>query len=629
MPLPIFPLAAAAAGTTAVAAYLNAKYHLTHDASLILNGISTARFVAKAEAEKRLTNFHVLRDQCLKNRPNQLFVMYEGRQYTYGEFFKLVTRVGNWLMKELGIKEGEIVALDGTNSPEYLVFWWALEGIGAIPSFLNNNLTGNALLHCVKLIDSRYLLADKQDAGVVEPCIDELAQAGVKTIYYDRAFVESLMDDTPLPSDEKLKNRGFQSIAYIMYTSGSTGLPKGVTMKQGRILATGYTMAKYLKLKPTDRFYTCMPLYHGAAHGLCVAPVIHSGCTLVLGRKFSHKRFWPEVRESKANIIQYVGELCRYLVNAPPSPDDKNHSVYMAWGNGMRPDVWRVFRERFGIPVINELYAATDGMGSALNWNEGPFTEFAIAKRGALWNLLMGKNEVRVKIDPETEDILRDENGWVVPVGTNEPGEVIHRIVDPSAPRDGWNGYWKNTGAENKRYLRDAFKKGDMWFRSGDMHRMDEDGRVYFVDRLGDTFRWKSENVSTNEVSDVLGSHPQIAEANVYGVAVPKADGRCGMAAIVLAEGVTLEQFDRKSVAQHVLSALPRYAVPYFIRVTPQLDYTGTLKMQKGRLKREGIDPKVIAETGDTLYWLPIDGKEYVPFTEKDYEALKSGSVRL
>ena len=306
------------------------------------------------------------------------------------------------------------------------------------------------------------MITDKDDAHNVQPVEQELAESNIKVLYYDQAFVESLSDDAPLPSDERLSNRTAESTAYILYTSGSTGLPKGVTMRQARILGTGKTISQYLRLKPTDRFYTCMPLYHGAAHGLGVAPIIHAGSILILGRKFSHRRFWPEVRESNANIIQYVGELCRYLVNAPPSPDDKNHNVHMAWGNGMRPDVWKVFRERFGIPVINELYAATDGMGGAFNRNEGPFTEFAITKRGAIWNWLTKKNEIRVKIDPDTEDILRDQNGFAIPVAVNEPGEVIHRIVDPSAPTAAWNGYLKNTGAENKRYLKDAFQKGDM-----------------------------------------------------------------------------------------------------------------------------------------------------------------------
>lgn len=317
-----------------------------------------------------------------------------------------------------------------------------------------------------QLCEARYLIVDRDDAANVQPCEEELSQNNVKTIYYDKAFIESLTDNTPLPSDEKLAYRGVDSLGYIMYTSGSTGLPKGVTMRQGRILGVGHNISRYLRLKPSDRFYTCMPLYHGAAHGLGVSPIINAGCTLVLGRKFSHRRFWPEVRESKATIIQYVGELCRYLVNAPPSPLDKQHNVYMAWGNGMRPDVWKVFRERFGIRVINELYAATDGMGSALNRNEGPFTEFAITRRGALWNFLAGKNEIRVRVDPDTEDILRDANGWAVPVDVNEPGEVIHRIPDVNAPTANWNGYLKNTAAENKRYLRDAFQKGDMYVYS-------------------------------------------------------------------------------------------------------------------------------------------------------------------
>jgi len=348
---------------------------------------------------------------------------------------------------------------------------------------------------------------------------------------------------------------------------------------------------------------------------------------MVLGRKFSHKRFWPEVRESKANIIQYVGELCRYLLNASPSPMDKQHNVQMAWGNGMRPDVWENFRERFGIPVINELYAATDGMGATYNENYGEFSRNAIGKRGLIWHLLMGRKEVRVKMDVDTEEIMRDKNGFAIKCGTNEPGEVVHQL-DPNAPEAVFQGYYGNKAAGEKRMIRDLFKKGDLWFRSGDMMRVDEHGRVYFVDRLGDTFRWKSENVSTNEVSDVLGKHDQIAEANVYGVSVPHADGRCGCAAIVLANGVSEANFDLKGLARHVLDALPRYAVPLFIRLTPQLDYTGTLKLQKGRLKREGINVEAMAE-GDKLFWLPTHADAYVVFTKDDYESLKSGRVRL
>lgn len=232
-------------------------------------------------------------------------------------------------------------------------------------------------------------------------------------------------------------------------------------MNQGREISTGYVIANYLRLKPSDRMYTCMPLYHGAAHGLGVTPVIHAGATLVLGRKFSHSKFWPEVRQSKANIIQYVGELCRYLINAPESPLDKDNNVQVAWGNGMRPDVWQKFRDRFGIETINELYAATDGLGSTFIDSKNDFTRNAIGKRGLIWKLVKGKGEVAVKIDVDTEDIFRDENGFAIKCAINEPGEIIHKL-DPAAPDSQFHGYWKNTAAGEKRKIKDVFQKGDL-----------------------------------------------------------------------------------------------------------------------------------------------------------------------
>jgi acyl-CoA synthetase (AMP-forming)/AMP-acid ligase II len=232
-------------------------------------------------------------------------------------------------------------------------------------------------------------------------------------------------------------------------------------MNTARELMVGHTTAKLLRLKPTDRFYTCMPIYHGAAHGLCVTPSVHAGCTIVLSRKFSHKTFWPEVRESRANIIQYVGELCRYLLNAPPSPLDKAHNVRMAWGNGMRPDVWEEFRNRFGIPVIHELYAATDGTGATFNENNGDFTKFAIGKRGVIWNLIKGGSEVIVKADVDTGEIVRDQDGFAIRCGVDEPGQVIHKL-DPKNPGAVVSSYYGNEAATTKRRINDVFKKGDL-----------------------------------------------------------------------------------------------------------------------------------------------------------------------
>jgi acyl-CoA synthetase (AMP-forming)/AMP-acid ligase II len=413
-------------------------------------------------------------------------------------------------------------------------------------------------------------------------------------------------------------------------------------MGTGRELLTGHSVAKYLGLTPAARMYTCMPLYHGAAHGLCTTPCIHAGATIVLSRKFSHRTFWPEVAASEANIIQYVGELCRYLLNGPINLYERQHKVQIAWGNGMRPDVWEPFRERFNIPIINELYAATDGLGATFNRNAGPFTAHTIGLRGLIWNWRFGDEEVRVKMDVDTEDIMRDKDGFAVRCGVNESGQVLHRITPetlPSVP-----GYFKNDSATENRRIYNVFKKGDMyvpfesrdmhklityrWFKSGDMMRQDSQGRVFFVDRLGDTFRWKSENVSTNEVADMIGKYPQIAETNVYGVSVPGYDGRAGAASIVMADGVTEATFDFQGLATHARSVLPSYAVPLFLRVTPALEYTGTLKIQKGRLKREGIDPDLM--TGeDKMYWLPPTSDRYLPFGRKEWEQIQNKSVRL
>ena len=233
-------------------------------------------------------------------------------------------------------------------------------------------------------------------------------------------------------------------------------------MRTGRDLLTGRSVAQYLKLKPSDRMYTALPLYHGAGHGLCITPSIHAGSTVVLSRKFSHKTFWPEVSASDANIVQYVGELCRYLVNAPPHPLERKHKVQMAWGNGMRPDVWEVFRQRFNIPVINELYAATDGLGSSFNYNQGEFGRNAIGLRGVIWHLRNSKNEVRVKMDVDTEEILRDKNGFAMKVDVNEPGEVLHK-VDQEMMTASFAGYYNNQNASDKRWIRDVFKKGDLY----------------------------------------------------------------------------------------------------------------------------------------------------------------------
>lgn len=622
------PVLAGVAGTAALAAYLNAKHHIAHDLENAKGGLVPSQdvvdFMTKCAMRKRVLAYHIFEERA-QEQPNHPFLIFEGKTWTYKQFHDSVLAVANWLINDLDVKVEEVVAIDGGNSPEYLMLWFALDAIGAAMSFINWNLTGAGLVHCVKICNARYLITDTDVKSNVEPCRSELEDINIKIQYYDPSFLSSLKDFTPIPTSRQ-ENISLDSLRSLIYTSGTTGLPKGVVLSTGRELLTGYTIGKYLKLTPTDRMYTCMPLYHGAAHGLCVAPIVHAGGTVVLGRKFSHKTFWPEVAASDANILQYVGELCRYLLNGPPNPYERKHKVQIAWGNGMRPDVWEPFRERFNIPVIYELYAATDGLGATFNRNAGPFTANAVGLRGLLWNWRFNDQEVRVKMDVDTEDIMRDKNGFAIRCGVNEPGQVLHRLTPETLASS--PGYYNNESATQSRRITDVFRKNDIWFKSGDMMRQDKDGRVFFVDRLGDTFRWKSENVSTNEVADMIGKFPQIAETNVYGVLVPGYDGRAGAASIVMTEGITEANFDFEGLAKHARAVLPSYAVPLFLRVTPELEYTGTLKIQKGRLKREGVDPDKITGS-DHLYWLPPNSDRYIPFGKKDWEAIKNKSVRL
>ncbi|KIW84650.1 hypothetical protein Z517_00038 [Fonsecaea pedrosoi CBS 271.37] len=627
-------MAAVVAGSLAAAAYLDARYLIRHD----LSSDSPARarqrslqFISKRFRQGKPLVYHLIEDHALGPNADNLFLIFEDRAFSYKQFFHDIQRVANWLMKDLGIKRHEIVALDGENSPEYLLIWFGLEAIGACPSFINYNLTAAALVHCVKLCDARFLLAARTQLKLVQPCEEELGSHGTQTIYYDTEFISSLQESTAIPS-ERWQGLKPEDLSSLIYTSGTTGMPKGTIKQRGREINVARTIAQYLKLEPRNRMYTALPLYHGAAHGLCVTPSIFAGSTVVLSRKFSHKTFWPEVRKSRADTIQYVGEVCRYLINAPANPLDKQHCVTRAWGNGMRPDVWEPFRQRFGIETINELYASTDSLGLSFNANRGEFGRNAVGIRGLCWRWMNNDAEKRVKIDVTTEELLLDKNGFAIECKTGEAGEAIHRL-DPANPEAAFPGYYKNSQATEKKKIKDVFKRGDLWLRSGDLMRQDSEGRLYFVDRLGDTFRWKSENVSTNEVGDVLGAFDQVAEISVYGIQVPNADGRAGCAAILPAAGVSVSTFDFAGLTKHAISALPRYAVPLFLRFVSQLDYTGTMKVQKGRLRAEGMDPDKVShldrQSADVIYWLPPGATQYVPFTQENWRSLKAGRVRL
>jgi len=375
-----------------------------------------------------------------------------------------------------------------------------------------------------------------------------------------------------------------------------------------------------------------MPLYHSTAILMGLCNTLAAGATFAIGRKFSTSRFWEDVRKHNVNIIQYVGETCRYLLSAPPSMDpatgdnlDSKHNVRVAFGNGLRPDVWNRFKDRFGIDTIVEFYGATEGSFATWNVSRNHLSMGAVGRNGSLYNLLLGSGVAIVQVDHETELPSRDpQTGLCRRTAHGEPGELIFKLPAKNV-KSRFQGYYGDKDATSKKIMTSVFKDGDAWFRTGDIVRRDQESRIYFADRIGDTFRWKSENVSTAEVAQVVGLHPAILESNVYGVELPHHEGRAGCAAVIFKDGIPNSEVLR-SLAGHVKAGLPRYALPLFLRVVKgdALQATGTNKQQKHNLRSDGVNPEKI---GDPLFWLK--GDTYAEFTQRDWKTLGMGRIKL
>lgn len=367
-----------------------------------------------------------------------------------------------------------------------------------------------------------------------------------------------------------------------------------------------------------------MPLYHSSATILNISLVLHVGATTVLSHHFSPKTFFASAIASKATMMQYIGEMCRYLLSTPPSPFDQAHNIRIAFGNGLRPDVWQRFKERFNILEIAEFYAATEAPGGSFIKSKNNFGLGAVGRAGTTISTLMGSQSAIVKHDVESGDPYRNSSNFCEKVSSGEAGELIN-AMDPDNIKESYLGYYGNQKASDSKILRDVFKKGDAWYRTGDLLRKDSEGRIFFVDRIGDTYRWKSENVSTNEVAEALSTSPHVDEINVYGVALPNHDGRAGCAAVMLNSAPSPQVL--KEVAAHAREKMPRFAVPLFLRVVKEFEVTGTSKYTKHGLREQGVDPSKTGEDG--LYWLPVGAEAYEEFGKRDWENIVGGGVKL
>jgi acyl-CoA synthetase (AMP-forming)/AMP-acid ligase II len=641
----IVPLSIAAPAAVAGLKYLDARLGLTYDYRLIGSAFKAQFWLGLKEKKDRLNFFYVLEDHAKGKQANEILLIFGGQQWTYKEVYEIALKYGTWLKTKYNIKPKEIVAMDFMNSEKFIFIWFGIWAIGAKPAFINYNLTGKALAHCIRVSTSRLAFVDPEVADhVTQDVRDELSAVQFEILTpeleADVMSTEGIREPDAVRTDDKSRNMGI-----LIYTSGTTGLPKGAILSWAKIhVGTGfippwmgftkkdvlYTVSWCLRAFSISNTIQCMPMYHTSASLLGFCNALNNGAAFSLGKKFSTKTFWQDCRATNATIIQYVGETCRYLLAAPPQFDpatgenlDLKNSVRIAFGNGLRPDVWNRFKERFGIEAIAEFYAATEGSSGCWNFSRNNFSKGAIGRNGTLGGLLTKAGSALVQVDWETEAPWRDpQTGFCKVVPRGEPGEMLYKLDADDIPKK-FQGYFNNKGSTESKIMRNVLVKGDAYFRTGDMLSWDDQGRMYFNDRIGDTFRWKSENVSTNEVSEALGNHAAVHEANVYGVELPHHDGRAGCVAIVLAEEPT--EWLLKDLASHAHTRLPRFAVPLFLRLTKNMVITGTNKQQKHVVRSQGVNPEKTGE--DELYWLK--NGTYVKFRKQDWEALTGGKVRL
>jgi fatty-acyl-CoA synthase len=519
--------------------------------------------------------------------PDRVALKFEDETVTYGAYNAAVNRLAAAL-RAAGAERGSQVAICCLNSPLFLAALGAVAKLGAIGALINTHVTGDGLTHVLRASGARLGIADEH----ARPAID-----AVRGSHPVRFLAEG---DAPAsaPEPDIPDVRGGDVFLYI-YTSGTTGYPKPAIVRHLRFTMGGITLGPMLGIEAGETIYAPLPLYHGESLFVGFAPAFRAGGAFASRRHFTASAFLDDVRRHEAVAFVYVGELCRYLLRLPPSSRDRDHRLRVAAGAGLRADVWSAFQERFGIPRIVEMYGATEGNVALQN------LDGRVGSVGKPHPML--EDNVRLaRVDRERGELARGADGFCLACDAGEPGELLGLVAAGGGGME-YDGYTDRAATERK-LVRDAFAPGDAWFRSGDLLRRDADGYYYFVDRLGDTFRWKGENVATQEVADVLNGAPGVSETNVFGVAV---------------EGAA---FDGDAFYAHAARHLPAYARPAFVRLVGEMDVTGTLKQRKLALAAEGYDPERIA---DPLFVRDDAARSYVALTPARLASIRSGTLRL
>jgi fatty-acyl-CoA synthase len=527
-------------------------------------------------------------------------------------------RYGAWALDQ-GLAHGDVVALIMPNRPEYMAVWLGLSRLGITTALINTQLRGPSLLHSLEVAAPRHVIVDAALAASIAeigPALPAAAtlwahgETPAPWLRIDRA-VDAIASERLAalpPPGVTLSDR-----ALLIYTSGTTGLPKAANVSHHRLMSWSHWFAGLMDIQPTDRLYDCLPMCHSAGGVAAIGAALVGGASVVVAEKFSASRFWDDIARWDCTLFQYIGELCRYLLAAPPHRLERAHGLRLCCGNGLSRDVWEAFQERFALPRIQEFYAATEGNFSLYNVEGKP------GAIGRVPGFLSHRFPAAiVRFDANVGAPARDAAGFCIPCARGEPGEAIARNSEAGAGR--FEGYTDASASEAK-LLRDVFIPGDAWVRTGDLMRTDDQGFWYFVDRIGDTFRWKGENVATAEVAQAIRDFACVRDVVVYGAQVPGAPGKAGMAALVVEPG-----FNLAALRAHLAARLPDYARPLFLRIVPTLDVTATFKPMKQALAAEGWDP---ARANGPLYVDDRAARAYVALDGALAARIADGSFRV
>jgi citronellyl-CoA synthetase len=556
----------------------------------------------------------ILVEQQAERFPHKYAVLFEDVKWTWEGLNQASNLVANYFLS-VGYKTGETVALMMENSPEILSFPLGINKIQGIVSYININQRMNALLHAFRASEPDWIVIDGANLPYLIEIFDELnfETHNVLVINEKTQISHSFFDldwdfyHIPVENPSITFNSYLSDINSYIFTSGTTGLPKPATQSNIRLLNPFGTLS--LKLTQGDVIYCPLPMYHSHALVNGWGSCLHTGCTFAFRKKFSASNFWKDIKKYNATVFFYIGEIPRYLLNRPESEYVENNTLKQMFGLGLRKDIWESFKSRFKIEQIHEFYGATDGAGGFYNLEQRPGMIGKITKPGT---------HAILKINQDSDEFLKDENGNYIQCKPGESGMLLVAISENSY----YLGY-KDKSQTEKRIIRNVLQENDIFLNTGDLVNWHDGNWVSFADRSGDTFRWKGENVSTLEVENIINMFADIEMCSVFGVEIPKHDGKAGMAAIKLKPS---SEFKPKEFEIFVINRLPSYSIPIFVRVQKELELTGTLKLRKVNLRKQGYNVEIIE---DPIYLWYSSSQTYELLDQDEYSVILAGKKDL